>query len=249
MTALICCTSYALSTYVTIALLFVGVVMSEVHRWHIVAGAAVLAMSLSACGGGANEAGAAQGTSASPSTATTTEQTDTPTPDGSPSASVGLSRDTSPESTAGANTSEPISEDVTSGPVPFEAVFRTTGTWDVDRFGIADRDDVRGWGVELFCHGQAAELELRMTHRFTKMTMQIGQSNDSPSSDQVVVVEIYKGTEQAEIRRIPFDTLTPFDISAEGVNAMTIQLYLDTEGENCSSSGSVVAVVEGLTLT
>lgn len=215
------------------------------RRWAGVAFAALI-FGTAGCGGTTGP-GPAEGTTAVPATTPSEEPpTAGPTPSSPP-----------PQRPPGTNsepppgeTPEPTSEAVTAGPVSLSAVFRKTEGWEEDRFGIADRDDVRGWGVELNCYSaDPAELELRLTHRFTRMTMQIGQGNDSLSSDQVVVVEIYKGAEQAEIRRITFDTLTPFDISAERVNAMTIQLYLDREAENCRAGGSVIAVVEGLTLT
>jgi hypothetical protein len=130
-------------------------------------------------------------------------------------------------------------------------VFKKSEEWEEDRFGLADREDVKGWGMTLQGCGDyyATDLELRLAHRFQKMTMQVGQGNDSHSYDQLLVVEVYDGTEQVEIQRIPFDTVTPFDISAVGVNAMIVRLYIDDESQKCSSDASVIAVVEGLTLT
>jgi hypothetical protein len=90
-------------------------------------------------------------------------------------------------------------------------------------------------------------LELRLARRFAKMSMSVGQANNSPSSDAVLVVEVVANGEQVDLRRVPFDQLQPFELDVQDVNALKIHVWIDPE--TCRSSKEVVAVVENLVLS
>lgn len=127
-------------------------------------------------------------------------------------------------------------------------VFAAEGTWEESRYDVANRRDIQGMGVTLHYCGEdgAAQLELRLARNFKKLTMSVGEANDSPNSDQVLIVEIVANGRQQDSRRIPFDRIQPFSESVAGVNALKVRFWMD--GDKCTGE-DIVAVVEKLTVS
>jgi hypothetical protein len=128
-------------------------------------------------------------------------------------------------------------------------VFATVREWEESRYDVADRSEIQGIGTTLRDCGESylAGLELRLAHRFTKLTMNVGQANDSPNSDRNVVVEILANEKQQDTRRIPFDRIQPFTVDVRDVNALKLRFWID-DADGCSYESRVVLVVEKLTV-
>lgn len=137
-----------------------------------------------------------------------------------------------------------LDENASGQTLSLSDIFDVRGEWSESRFGVSDRSDIRGLGVPVSCFGDGASLEMRLARRFSGLEMSVGQANDSPSSGQVLVVEVEANGEQLDVRRVPFDQVQPIDLDIAGVNALRIVLTLDRGG--CGSSDRVLAVVEGL---
>lgn len=153
---------------------------------------------------------------------------------------------------------EPVSESP-SGPVVLGTnasgrelkladVFSTKRDWEESRYDVASRRDIQGMGVSLNSCGDyyAAQLELRLARNFTTLTMNVGQANNSPSSDETLVVEIVANGRQQDFRRVPFDRIQSFKVSVRDVNALKLRFWIDEEECN---GGQIVAVVEKLTVS
>jgi hypothetical protein len=120
--------------------------------------------------------------------------------------------------------------------------------WREDRFDIADKAQIRGIGVEVGCGNTPDVLELRLARQFQTLNMNVGQSNDSASSDGSVIVEVLGNGKQLDIHEIPFDRIQPFEIPIDAVNALKIQVLF--EKESCDyGRDTAIAVVSGLTVT
>ncbi|GAA4969201.1 hypothetical protein [Kineococcus glutinatus] len=136
-------------------------------------------------------------------------------------------------------------------------IFKKVGDWDESVYDVGDRSDVRGIGIPIaYCTSEyrpndsryGGELELRLQRSFTKLDFDVAQANTSPSSDDMLVSEVLKSGNQADIRKVPFDEVQHVTIDVSGTNAVKIRLFED-QREDCSSSGGIVAVISNLTLT
>jgi hypothetical protein len=127
-------------------------------------------------------------------------------------------------------------------------IFGATLEWEETRYDIADRKDVQGIGVTLSYCGETSggELELRLARNFTRLTLNVGQANNSPSSDDVLVAEIVANGRQKDIRRIPFDRIHKFDVNVKDVNALKVRLWIEDGDNDCNDD--VIGVVEKLTV-
>jgi hypothetical protein len=129
-------------------------------------------------------------------------------------------------------------------PLRLSHFFQPTFIWTENRYNVADREDVQGIAAEVSsCYvDEDARLELRLENKFQNLEFEVGQANTSASSTQKLVVDVATNGTQADIRRIGFNEIQPFAIPAAGVNALTIDFYLDNETVGCGE-GSVVAVM------
>jgi hypothetical protein len=129
-------------------------------------------------------------------------------------------------------------------PLRLSHFFQPTGVWTENRYNVADREDVQGIAAEVIYCSQDDDLrlELRLENKFQNLEFEVGQANTSRSSTQKLVVDVATNGTQADIRRIGFNEIQPFSIPVAGVNALTIDFYLDDETVGCGD-GSVVAVM------
>lgn len=127
-------------------------------------------------------------------------------------------------------------------------VFHADGEWEESRYDIADRSEIQGIAVTLDGCGEddGAELELRLAHHFTRLTMNVGQANNSRSSENVLAVEIVTNGKQHDTRQIPFDRLQPFSVNVADVNAVKLRFWIDDT--SCEYDDGVLAVIEKLTV-
>ena len=122
------------------------------------------------------------------------------------------------------------------------------GTWDEARYDVADVSSAPGIGATISsCSGNVtAELELRLAHHFNALKMKVGESNDSKSSDDTLVVQVIANGKQLDSRRIPFDAQQVFELNIKDVNALKINMSLDPD--KCDNK-EVTAVIEGLSVS
>jgi hypothetical protein len=208
--------------------------------------AGITAGLLAGCGGGK-----------SPLAASPTPSSDAPTTPG-PSETLSAPTETPTETPTESPAEEQPPAATSTGPVVLGSnasgrelkladVFSADGTWEESRYDVATRRDIQGMGVTLDSCGEyaAAQLELRLAQNFKKLTLSVGQANNSPSSDQKLVVEIVANGRQLDIRRIPFDRIQPFTENVAGVNALKLRFWIDAD----QCTGDIVAVVEKLTVS
>lgn len=127
-------------------------------------------------------------------------------------------------------------------------VFHAEGEWEESRYDVAKRREIQGIGTTLTSCGEyaAAELELRLAHSFSRLTMNVGQANTSKNSDQTLLVEIVANGRQMDTRRIPFDRIQGFSVNVKDVNALKLRFWIDEV--NCDYDASMIAVIENLTV-
>lgn len=165
--------------------------------------------------------------------------------DASSSLSTG-SEDSIPSSTSAAEPSPSgvIPADSSGKVLTLSDIFQFSGTWEESRYDIADKTQVPGLGVSIpYCRENSpAELELRLAHRFKTLTMNIGQANDSASSDLMLNVQIVANGSQQDSQRVPFDRIQAMKVDLTDVNALKIRLWL--EGSACNQGA--IAVISDL---
>ena len=161
--------------------------------------------------------------------------------------------DTSQTPTEESTTDPDTSATATAGPLPPEAAgttlklanfFNVDQSWTESRYDIADRRQEQGIGRLVDqCYPQNAPfLELRLANNFNTLKFEVGQSNASQGSDQILIVDVSGNNEQIDIRRVPFNKVQAFDIKVSGVNALRISFYLDSQADGCGRE-SVEAVL------
>lgn len=122
-----------------------------------------------------------------------------------------------------------------------------TNEWTEDRQNVASRSSVRGISADVTTCGKdygTRQLELRLEHRFTTLSFWAGQSNQSKSSTQKVVVEVLANNSQVDSRSIPFDAVQPFTIPVKDINAVTIRAYLDDSVTGCGQQGAKIVLAD-----
>lgn len=96
------------------------------------------------------------------------------------------------------------------------------------------------------CGNQTAILELRLAHNFTKIKFDVGQANDSQTSDNNVIVDVIMGQNKIDSKPLPFDTVLNFDEDITGANSLKITFRLDPT--KCRNEG-VTVVVSSMTVS
>ena len=118
-----------------------------------------------------------------------------------------------------------------------------TFIWEENRYNVADREDAQGIAAVVeSCYQPDKQLELRLENKFSNMEFEVGQANTSAGSSQTLIVDVATNGSQADVRRIAFNEIQSFSIPTEGVNALTIDLYLDSENPQCGEE-SVIGVL------
>lgn len=219
---------------------------------------------LTACGGGGGDE------AESPETVFVTQTAEAPAATGSPSeeqvdptpsaeASSAIAQESSDSDASETPTSSSAaSDDEDDAPILGEEqkgemltlsnFFKPSEVWEENRYDVADQQDLTGiageidqCGVESYSEPDA--LELRLANNFETLTFSAGQANESPSSDQVLVVRVEGNGGQLDIKRIPFNEVASFDLDVADVNSLDVQVYLDDEVEDCTRNGSSQAVL------
>ncbi len=131
----------------------------------------------------------------------------------------------------------------TAGPLALADFFHPSSSWVEGRYGIASKQNISGISsiVDSCSDSYAVSLELRLANNFQKLSFTVGQDNNSNSSDQTLIVRVTGNNKQIEVHPVPFNTLQKFEIPVSGVNATTIEMYLDNSNSNCG--GRVNAVL------
>jgi hypothetical protein len=126
--------------------------------------------------------------------------------------------------------------------------FSTPQGWADGRFDVAGQQDLAGVGGALKnCEDDASDstatIEMRLANNFNKISMKVGQSDDSESSDADVNVKLIGNGKYIDTVRVPFNKIQTLEASVAGINAMKLQVWMS--GEGCTGE-DVVAVLMGL---
>ncbi|GAA2156102.1 hypothetical protein GCM10009826_17790 [Humibacillus xanthopallidus] len=146
--------------------------------------------------------------------------------------------------------SAPVQPDKRGSELGLVDFFNPSNDWTEDRYDIGSAKQVRGISTAVSqCSADASTtLELRLANNFDSLEFRAGQGNSSAVSTQTLLVAVTSNGRQAEIKRVPFNSVVPIRIDARGVNALIIQLYKDKVNEYCES-GSLTAVLTDVRLT
>ncbi len=196
----------------------------------------VATLSLAACGS-LPFSSSPSTSSASASKATTSAPSASATPSATASASASATASTSAGATDAASATasgNPSAEATTNGLTPENSKGRelrlsdfqqpaTGSSWEEKRYDVASTTNTMGVGTKLdWLH--TGEIELRLANKFQKVTFNVGQANDSESSDLLVRVAVFADGKEIETVDVPFNDAHPFDVNVANVNALKITL-------------------------
>jgi hypothetical protein len=127
--------------------------------------------------------------------------------------------------------------------------FRTPDEWRDGRFNVAGKQAVAGVAGPLDdCEEQASDysptIELRLANNFSRVSMKIGQSDDSESSDAIVYVNVLGNGKYLDSTQVAFNKIQLLDAPIADVNALKIQVWRG--GDRCTTSNSTEAVLTEL---
>lgn len=177
------------------------------------------------------------------STPTEDQESSAPSGDatGDSFATGGSTNSADPEPTSGGA----LPPDVKGQTLVLADFFNPDSDWTEGRYDVADRGSVSGIAREVSTcglGGSVPTLELRLANNFDDLKFEVGQNNDSRSSDQTLTVRVEGNNKQLYVQTIPFNEVQDFSVPVADVNALKIQFYLDEQNENCYQ-GSVQAVI------
>jgi NPCBM/NEW2 domain len=126
--------------------------------------------------------------------------------------------------------------------------FDTPEEWADGRFNVAGQKDLAGIGGPLSsCEDEASEssptIEIRLANNFTRLSMKVGQGDESPSSESEVNVKVLGNGKYLDTVRVPFNKIADLQAPVTGVNALKLQVWMG--GENCDGD-AVEAVLMDL---
>ena len=99
----------------------------------------------------------------------------------------------------------------------------SSSNWEEKRYDIASTTNTMGVGTKLdWVHN--GEIELRLANKFQKVTFNVGQANDSESSDLIVRVAVFADGKEIETVDVPFNDAHAFDVNVANVNALKFTL-------------------------
>lgn len=198
-------------------------------------------------------------TSVSPSTIASTpsqsaEVTPTPT-------ATGTANESTDEPTESPDPTDPTEDESERPPVLDEKVtgrdltmsdfFSAPDEWQDGRFQVAGQRDLAGISGPLYyCRDDQSRhdvLELRLANQFKKISMKIGQSDESEQSDAVLNVRLLGNGKYIDSVKVPFNKMDDFSASVSDVNALKMEVWIG--GDKCEDGGKTVgAVLTGLRL-
>ena len=114
--------------------------------------------------------------------------------------------------------------------------FATPEDWADGRFDVAGQQDLAGIGGPLYrCRDEPSDssdpIEIRLANNFTRLSMKVGQSDDSESSSSVVNVKLLGNGKYLDTVQVPFNKISVLEAQVTGVNALKMQIWMG--GENC----------------
>jgi hypothetical protein len=141
-----------------------------------------------------------------------------------------------------------LGEDASGRALTTADFFDTPDDWADGRFNVAGQKDLAGIGGPLSsCEDDASEssptIEIRLANNFTRLSMKVGQSDESPSSESEVNVKVLGNGKYLDTIRVPFNKIANLQAPVTGVNALKLQVWMG--GENCTGD-SVEAVLMDL---
>lgn len=116
--------------------------------------------------------------------------------------------------------------------------FAPNSDWSQDSYDVASRKGLQGISANVSGCGQGDEhdLQLRLGDNYKTLTFYVGQANDSASSDQTLVVDVFTNSRQILSRKIPFNVVQPFNVPVSSVNAVVLSFHLDYNDRDCNGS-------------
>jgi hypothetical protein len=216
------------------------------HRWRVLVSG--LALTATACGGGGKPAASGAPTPTTESSSPSVSESPTETLEPSDSEEPTDVEESTPEETTTTSAPPVVPTNASGRALTLADVFGTEGEWEESRYDVATRTEVQGIGTQLNACGEddAHEIELRLAHRFSRLTMNVGQANDSASSDETLVVQIVTNGKLEDTRRVPFDRIQQFAVNVKDVNALKLRFWIDEV--ECAYRDGIIAVIEKLTV-
>lgn len=225
--------------------------------WKVTALAVSVIIGFTGCSGGGDNSGAASSATSSPIVAEDpVPPSDAPTllPSPSPTAIDGGSPASSAAPSAmptggGSATPGDISPEKTKGrDLAVNDFFEPDDHVLKDGlYNVATLTDQKGVGATVGSGSQKVEAELRLANRYEKFTFNVGQANNSKSSDEILHVEVNKNGANDSIVEVPFNETRPVEVDAANVNALKIVLSCQPkEGSTCRDE--ITAVLYGMRL-
>lgn len=143
-----------------------------------------------------------------------------------------------------------LDKEATGRDLTLSDFFSVPEGWQDGRFDVAGQRGLAGVsGLLSSCRYDQDNhdtLELRLANRFEKISMKIGQSDESEQSDAVLNVRLVGNGKYIDSVKVPFNKVDEFSASVADVNALKIEVWIG--GDNCDSGNAVGAVLTGLRL-
>lgn len=236
------------------------VLSGVVRRSRLAAGLTIAGLSLllGACGSGPAAVPAA---TSAPPPAASPAVSETPFPTPSDSFTESASPFPEPSESVTEATTEPDPDESEKPPVLDKGAsgrslttadfFLTPDRWADGRYDVAGQQDLPGVGGPLVgCRDEpinsSPTIELRLANNFTRLSMKVGQSDDSPSSSAEVNVKLSGNGKYLDVVRVPFNKIATVQVPVTGVNALEMQMW--TGGPDCQVGTRVEAVLLDLKL-
>lgn len=143
-----------------------------------------------------------------------------------------------------------LDEKVTGRDLTMSDFFSAPDEWQDGRFDVAGERALAGISGPLSScrsdQGTHETLELRLANRFKKISMKIGQSDESEQSDAVLNIRLLGNGKYIDSVKVPFNKIDEFTAAVSDVNALKIEVWMG--GNDCEDGRTVGAVLTGLRL-
>jgi hypothetical protein len=195
--------------------------------------------------------------SPSPSPSPTPSGTDTATPSGSPSPTpIGTPSGATPLPSASsgdpsATGAPPVLDRTAAGrDLRIADFFAAPVEWRDGTYDVASERALPGVSGPLRrCNedeANAQTFELRLANNFTKISMRVGQTNNSENSDAEVLVRVIGNGAFIDSTRVKFNKVQNVSVPVAQVNALKLEVYMT--GKKCDEDKVVNAVIANLRL-
>lgn len=155
------------------------------------------------------------------------------------------------EPTDGGSEGPPILDEKATGrDLTLSDFFAVPDSWRDGRFDVAGERQLTGIsGTMTRCESDQEDhltLELRLANRFKKISMNVGQGDQSRQSDAVLNVRLVGNGKYIDSVKVPFNKIDEFSASVSDVNALKIETWIG--GDKCRTGYTVDAVFTNLRL-